>query len=1447
MFTIYEKSSLPDYVKATAEKNRILYIRKGASSDTEASLQLAGAISKETLTNNLALFNKKVNAFREKENIDYKLPVGEDTSPRALLSNAFETIVTNPIEKQKLQEYKEKVSMLNKEEAKLQEIRAQIKELSFAKGKRDTKKITELRFDANQTANRIATLDKMLLRFEASAPLQNILQREKDMVRKRERHRSDEALAAYRKAERERNDKRFNEVKEKYKESRKQVIETRDKRDATAKLQKLVLDTVKWISYPSKTDVKCPDILKAPYADFLKGIDISSKRMADGGDPTMNDLRLATAMDSLATALDRIMASQDPNQDSNNVLDTGYLDLPAGFVKQLRNVTENVKAMMVEGDYVVNTMSAAEVRELSKIIRTLNHAIKEVSTLYATMRFVNAEMLGDDTISFMEELGELENTSKNKDFVAWENALPYYAFKRFGNGGEAIFEGFMDAQDKLAFLAKQIFEFQEKTWNGDEAKAWSEDTHTVELPDNGEIKLTTADAMSIYCLSRRQQGMQHLLGGGIRVVGIQKGSQKAKDSRSLLTIKDINAINSSLTDRQRKVAEAIQEFMSTVCAEWGNEISMKRFLTRDFTEKFYFPIESNDENLSTKDPAAQQSDLFRLLNISATKALDPNANNEVIIRNVFDVFTGHASDMARLNTYGLPLLDCMKWLNYREKTVNAVGQPTVRGVRKAMKKAYGDAANSYVLNLIKDVNGRVSDGGDPSILMKWMRAAKTASVGSSLRVATLQITSYPRAALVLSPRNLALGLSKMPNIEKAKKYCGIALWKSFGFYDTNISRSIEDQMKGVKDVRQKLIELSLLGAEWGDAITWGALWNACEYEVAATKKYKVGSEEFNQAVGKKLREVVYRTQVVDSTLTRSQIMRSKRGMAQEAAAFMSEPTLSANILMDAGFEFNLEKRRTGSAKAAWEKTSKYISRAVAVYAIGQLTAALLEGFWDAWRDDDDEEFWKKYIDAFVENLVLDLVPFNKIPIVSDLFDAALSMFDIGFYSSERMSTTWLTQAVSAVDAWKKVFGGESSATVYNAMYKSVRALSSFYGVSFSGVMREGVALWNNTVGAYDITMKIRQYELTKDELGLELYDAILNGDTRQAESLKAQFEDEKAIQSAMRGAIKVRYLSGEIDKTTALKYLVLYGGKDAGDALWVVEEWDYNNTKTGDEDYKKYAEFYSAVETGKNLKAVIKKYIDNGVEPETLRSQITDHFKPIYVEMTVAERANIKGYLINAFEACGSKRWNAEDTLKEWDFEAKHGQSYEEMVEAYKSGEMTRSAMMAILKERGLNEDEAEKKLDDYDLSVKYGIDYSDREKAYANGEITLDQLRQMYQDKGKTEEEIEMLLEAHQWLKNHPDVDRYASEVVSYIKPLEDLDYSIEDTGMDIETFIRERAEVGKFEGDPDGKGGWIYNSRIKKAFPYINSLDLTPAQKTALAVSCGWSLKTVQKNKLW
>lgn len=96
----------------------------------------------------------------------------ESVSNRSLLANAFEGAAQTDMEKQKIREYRGKIDLMNGQEQKLRKLNQQIKELSFAKGKRDTAKIRALRDEATKTANRISIYDKQLLRLESSKPLQ---------------------------------------------------------------------------------------------------------------------------------------------------------------------------------------------------------------------------------------------------------------------------------------------------------------------------------------------------------------------------------------------------------------------------------------------------------------------------------------------------------------------------------------------------------------------------------------------------------------------------------------------------------------------------------------------------------------------------------------------------------------------------------------------------------------------------------------------------------------------------------------------------------------------------------------------------------------------------------------------------------------------------------------------------------------------------------------------------------------------------------------------------------------------------------------------------------------------------------------------------------------------------------------------------------------------------
>lgn len=143
--------------------------------------------------------------------------------------------------------------------------------------------------------------------------------------------------------------------------------------------------------------------------------------------------------------------------------------------------------------------------------------------------------------------------------------------------------------------------------------------------------------------------------------------------------------------------------------------------------------------------------------------------------------------------------------------------------------------------------------------------------------------------------------------------------------------------------------------------------------------------------------------------------------------------------------------------------------------------------------------------------------------------------------------------------------------------------------------------------------------------------------------LKSDGASDNSISSAITSTIKDGYLNGDFNEKTANKKLVQYGAaKDENDAYWKIREWE------GGEDYKKYDRFYASVENGKKLDDTISYYMSHGVESKTLKSQITSHFKPLYLSASVQERQYMKEYLLDAYEALGVSRNKAAKNIDKW-------------------------------------------------------------------------------------------------------------------------------------------------------------------------------------------------------
>lgn len=858
------------------------------------------------------------------------------------------------------------------------------------------------------------------------------------------------------------------EVKAAKEHGRERLAKYKEEAERKTRIQSITANALNLNEYLVKNskDKHIPEIMKGPVINLLNAIDFSSKRLLDKGVPTNKDISLSKA---LGKVKDMMVNASNAHEELVELYGHNLDD----DIEQMVDHVDDIMRNIGDNEFVLNKMTLADLQTLDKMVKTIKHAVNRLNKFHTVSHAKGIANLSQESMAYLDSLGKgkiydgLRGSAKK--LLDWGNALPHYVFKRFGSGGMKVYEALQDGWDKFAFNVKKIIDYANEAYTSKEVNEWGEEVKTFKIlvpasefdlanedyvPQYQKVQLTVPQIMSLYCLNKREQARGHLFEGGIRVADFKnkKGEIISQSEGIIFTEKDISTILDSLTERQKAVADKLQKFMNTVCTEWGNEVSMARFGYKAFGEENYFPIQSDENNLNVDDETKKNNSLFRLLNMSFTKGLVNKANNRIVISDIFDVFAQHTSDMAKYNALALPVLDSFKWYNYTEKQDIADGTFKTIGVKQSIERAFGKDGQNYFTTFLKDINGQQEVSRD-TLGKGFFTRTKIAAVGANLRVVLLQPTSYARASAVIDNKYLVKALGHKPKIEHAEKYCGIALWKSIGYYDTNIQKGVEAQIKHNETWKDKAVKSSMKGAEISDKLTWGYLWNACELEVRDKRKdLKVGSEEFYEAIAKRLREVIYATQVVDSTMTRSQMMRSSDGRDKLLTAFASEPTLAYNMLQDAYMEYALDARRIGK-KEAIKKNGKRIGRIVVAYTMTNALAALVESGFDAFRDDEDEEMdIAAFMKLYFKNFALDMSIGNKIPYVKEIYSM------IQGYSSSRTDTQWMGEVTKAITTWYKIFNGKGNTTT--AIKYSVKTMSDLTGLPLYNAYRDTMAVLN---------------------------------------------------------------------------------------------------------------------------------------------------------------------------------------------------------------------------------------------------------------------------------------------------------------------------------------------------------------------------------------------------
>lgn len=853
---------------------------------------------------------------------------------------------------------------------------------------------------------------------------------------------------------REGRDRQVERMRRHYQEQTKAGRERRNATALRAKIARHTADLSRKLLTPTDKQ-HIPEKLRQSVAALLGSINQESAysygengklvHNADG-DPT----KRTQAAIALKNAYDEILRSGEAL-----VIDPDLLGSEgAGLLDQV----------MAFGNKRIADMNSEELTTVWQAVRAIEQSVSTFNKNLAIERYAGvqelAEALRDGTFS--------RKRANRK--LALDLYDPYTFFYAYGEAGMQVYRTLRNAQDKQNTMLKTIQAAAEKFMDKEVYKRRLERHEFFVGEDGQRLVLTTGQIMNLYNLvGRGEQAVHHLTVGGVVQPAIKKNGKQAAIERGTenirLTVDDLTAITGTLTEAQRKVAEGFQKIASGDLAKWGNDASMAVYGYQKFTEGKYWPIKAAQEG--TTQNSEKGADVAReIKNMGSAKALTPNASNALEMGDMYDVFAQNASDMIQYSTLLAPMEDINRLYNYRYR--DAKGNLTGKNVKHVLTDVYGEAAQKYWRNLMRDVqNGMGSTGTDTTrFIEKMVGGVKGASVGFNLRVVAQQPTAYIRAAAILDPSTMAKGIvggaTEGNGWEKAKKYAPIASIKDTAGFDQSSRYSIVQNVYGGEGgVMDKLNDWSGWAAGKADAVTWGAIWNACEWTVVNEGGYEKGSDAFFSRVAQVFTEVIDQSQVVDGIMQRTQIMRDANGLTKQATAFMGEPLKSLNMFMrsyDAWrFEQNIPKR-----SAAMKK----MTRTIGAVLVTDVVNALVQSLVDAARDDDkDKGYWARYLekltgvtgdkekDTFLNvllgsNLWDNADPLGRIPYAKDI-KSLMQGFTVS-----RMDADAAGDFIDAAQMFIRSTQDEGKKTPLYAAKQLLTAGSKIFGVSVANVGRD---------------------------------------------------------------------------------------------------------------------------------------------------------------------------------------------------------------------------------------------------------------------------------------------------------------------------------------------------------------------------------------------------------
>lgn len=932
------------------------------------------------------------------------------------------------------------------------------------------------------------------------------------------------------------------------------------------RIKKNVKSLVKWMESPTESR-HIPDSIKPKLLEAVAGFDyLSDRAKRDSLNSQEWEYRMRELAD-WAAEMEKKAAENEAvaGKASDGAILSVYMDFPDDFVKRLSEFNKKMNKKRLEWDKKdwenerqkekenptkLYNMSLEEIQEMDFIVNAFRSGIAKSNELRANERHKKVEELGEASIREMQEVKKRAAGSALKTMNV-DMVDPIVFFERMGPAAKSVFDSFVEGFNERVRLLAEAKDYTDVLLKDKKlVKRCRENTEAVTVgTENGpvQVQMTHAQIMELCLLAEQEDSLPHLK-SGFELSFLKKGKDAdGKRLRNLdqhkkyhLRESDITALRQMLTKEERNVMYGMRAFLADNCAGWGNKVTQALWETDKYKNPIYWPIRTAAAYNKTNDKnAGGDVSLYRIGCPGFAHERIDQASNPLVVGDAFDTYSRHIMEMANYSAYKLPISDAMRWLNYstQQDVEISYGKESEPGrdyssVKAAMKNLYDGKdgnkriAEAYIIQLIKDINGDQGNAENDLGLDKWVGNFKAAAVAFNPRVVIQQPTAIIRAAELVDVKYLAKArrTDGVSGGEKARKYCPIALWKSWGFYESGLSNSYKNVLLGEQTLRDKVVDKTMAGAEAADNVTWGIIWNACEAE--CRDKYNLTGEALYKKTAERMTEVVLKTQVVDSVLTKCPLLRSKNWLVKSQMAFMSEPMKSYNMLVRAVDEF------FATGKVNKKAAATALLKSANIYLVQAFVNAVAQSVIDAERDDDEtkdyleaffDALWGEKRDFFGGNFFDNLNPLNMHPVAKTAVSA------LSGFQNERSELDFIYELATFEKKASKWFSDEEyreDTPFYSIASVLLSGISKVTGLPFSSVSREVTNALNQISRAVGGSNLIVTNKYTYKEKYERIADYQERGKYEKAEKIKKwlrkQGKTEKEIQNGIKRAKEAR-------------------------------------------------------------------------------------------------------------------------------------------------------------------------------------------------------------------------------------------------------------------------------------------------------------------------------------